>query len=51
MGPENVVLGTDLPFDMGTREPLALLEAALDPDTVRLIAEENPAKLYGWEAR
>jgi aminocarboxymuconate-semialdehyde decarboxylase len=31
LGAERVVLGTDLPFDMGTRVPTALFEAELEP--------------------
>lgn len=48
MGAENVVLGTDLPYDMATPEPMTALEEAVDAATARRIAEENPAKLYGW---
>lgn len=50
MGPDNVVIGTDLPFDMATPEPVTELEAAVDAATVRRIAEENPARLYGFGA-
>jgi aminocarboxymuconate-semialdehyde decarboxylase len=46
-GVERVVLGTDLPFDMATPEPIALLEAAADRDSIRAITERNPARLYG----
>jgi aminocarboxymuconate-semialdehyde decarboxylase len=47
MGAENVLLGTDLPADMATPEPLAALAEAADPDTVRTITETNPKRLYG----
>ena len=47
VGAENLVLGTDLPFDMATPDPLGALRAALDEDTVATIAEHNPAELYG----
>jgi len=35
-------MGTDLPFDMATPEPIKMLEAAAD-------AETNPAKLYRFD--
>jgi aminocarboxymuconate-semialdehyde decarboxylase len=47
MGPENVLLGTDLPFDMASPDPLAALERAADASTARLVAEENAARLFG----
>ena len=50
VGAENVVLGTDLPFDMATPRPWDQLRAALDPATARRVAEDNPARLYGFEA-
>lgn len=49
MGAENVVMGTDLPFDMATPEPVAELEAAADADTVSAVAERNPARLFGFD--
>jgi aminocarboxymuconate-semialdehyde decarboxylase len=45
-GADNLVLGTDLPFDMATPRPLAALRAAGDEETVATIAERNPAALY-----
>ncbi len=42
VGRDNVVMGTDLPFDMATPEPIKMLEAAAD-------AETNPAKLYRFD--
>jgi aminocarboxymuconate-semialdehyde decarboxylase len=48
MGAENVVLGTDLPFDMATPDPVAELEAAADAGTARVVAEHNPARLFGF---
>jgi aminocarboxymuconate-semialdehyde decarboxylase len=48
MGAENVVLGTDLPFDMATPQPVAELEAAADPDAARTVAEDNPVRLFGF---
>jgi aminocarboxymuconate-semialdehyde decarboxylase len=50
-GAERVVMGTDLPFDMATPDPMGLLEAAAPTqDDVRAIAERNPAALYGFAA-
>jgi aminocarboxymuconate-semialdehyde decarboxylase len=46
VGAENLVLGTDLPFDMATPEPMAALRAACDEETAARIAEHNPAELY-----
>lgn len=47
MGAENVLLGTDLPADMATPDPMAALAEAADPETVRTITEANPKRLYG----
>lgn len=49
VGAERVVLGTDLPFDMALTEPLELLRSAVDGDTAGVIAERNPAALYGLD--
>ena len=49
MGAENVVMGTDLPFDMATPEPMAALLEAVDEGAARLVAEETPARLYRFE--
>ena len=46
VGAENLLLGTDLPFDMATPDPLGALRAALDEETVAQITERNPAELY-----
>jgi aminocarboxymuconate-semialdehyde decarboxylase len=46
MGVENVVMGTDLPFDMATPHPMAALTDAVDAETARRIAEDNPARLF-----
>ena len=42
------MLGTDLPFDMATPDPIGLLEAAAGSEAVQAIAERNPASLYGF---
>jgi aminocarboxymuconate-semialdehyde decarboxylase len=47
VGAANVVMGTDLPFDMATPEPMAALLDACDEETATRIAEQNPAALYG----
>lgn len=49
VGAERVVLGTDLPFDMATPEPMAELADALDATAVRAVSEENPRRLLGIE--
>jgi aminocarboxymuconate-semialdehyde decarboxylase len=46
VGAGNVVMGTDLPFDMATPEPVAALEEAVDADTARRIMEETPRRLF-----
>jgi aminocarboxymuconate-semialdehyde decarboxylase len=46
VGAGNVVMGTDLPFDMATPEPVAALEAAVDPETARQIIEDTPRRLF-----
>jgi aminocarboxymuconate-semialdehyde decarboxylase len=47
VGPENVAMGTDLPFDMATRQPVAALEEAVDAGVARRIMEETPRRLFG----
>ena len=47
VGAERVVMGTDLPFDMATPEPVKALEDAVGARKARAIAERNPAALYG----
>ncbi|MGH7775602.1 MAG: amidohydrolase family protein [Candidatus Dormibacterales bacterium] len=46
MGAENVVMGTDLPFDMATPEPVAMLVAVAGKQVAQTVAEDNPARLY-----
>ena len=48
VGHDQVVMGTDLPFDMAPPEPMSLLSAAVDDDVARAIAETNPSALYGF---
>jgi len=49
-GADRVVLGTDLPFDMATPDPIGLLDAAASDEAALAIAEGNPAALYGFPA-
>ena len=49
MGAENVVMGTDLPFDMASPQPVSELEQAVDAGTARTIAEDNPTRLYRFD--
>lgn len=49
-GAGNVLLGTDLPFDMASREPFDALVAALGQDDARVIAEDNPQRLFQFPA-
>lgn len=46
VGAENVVMGTDFPFDMATVKPMDALTGAVDRATAVTIAETNPARLY-----
>jgi aminocarboxymuconate-semialdehyde decarboxylase len=47
VGAGSVAMGTDLPFDMATPQPVAALEEAVDADTARQIMEETPPRLFG----
>jgi aminocarboxymuconate-semialdehyde decarboxylase len=47
VGAENVMIGTDHPYDMGDTTPVAHLREATDDQTFQLIAEENPQRLFG----
>jgi aminocarboxymuconate-semialdehyde decarboxylase len=46
VGADNVAMGTDIPFDMATPEPVAALEEAVDADTARQITQETPRRLF-----
>jgi aminocarboxymuconate-semialdehyde decarboxylase len=46
VGPENVLIGTDHPYDMGEHTPVDALRAVTDDETFRQIAELNPARLF-----
>jgi aminocarboxymuconate-semialdehyde decarboxylase len=47
VGAGSVAMGTDLPFDMATPQPVAALEEAVDAGTARQIMEETPPRLFG----
>jgi aminocarboxymuconate-semialdehyde decarboxylase len=47
MGAGNVAMGTDLPFDMATPEPVAALEEAVDAETARQVMEETARRVFG----
>jgi aminocarboxymuconate-semialdehyde decarboxylase len=46
VGADNVVMGTDLPFDMATPQPVVALEEAVEADTARRVMEETPRRLF-----
>jgi aminocarboxymuconate-semialdehyde decarboxylase len=47
VGADNVAMGTDLPFDMASPQPVAALEEALEADLARRIMEDTPRRLFG----
>jgi aminocarboxymuconate-semialdehyde decarboxylase len=47
VGASHVVLGTDLPFDMGQVDPVGELRAAFSEESMTIIAEKNPEVLFG----
>jgi len=49
VGVENVVLGTDLPFDMALINAVAAVNDAVGEEQTRKITEENPARVYGLD--
>jgi aminocarboxymuconate-semialdehyde decarboxylase len=48
MTSDNVLLGTDIPFDMATPDPVAALVEAVGVETARVIAEDNPGRLFAF---
>ena len=46
VGAENVAMGTDLPFDMATPEPVAALEEAVEAETAQRTMEETPRRVF-----
>lgn len=48
VGPERVLVGTDLPYDMGDGDPVARLERVVAPGEARdLVAGLNATRLFG----
>jgi aminocarboxymuconate-semialdehyde decarboxylase len=48
VGADNVLLGTDLPFDMAPPDPMGLVRAATDdPEILDKVAGANATRLYG----
>jgi aminocarboxymuconate-semialdehyde decarboxylase len=50
VGAENVLIGTDHPYDMGENAPVSALREVTDEATFRQIAELNPARLFDLRA-
>lgn len=46
VGADNVAMGTDLPFDMATPNPVKALEEAVDAGAARQVMEETPRRLF-----
>jgi len=46
VGPDNVAMGTDLPFDMATPEPVAALENAVDATIAHQSMAETSRRLF-----
>jgi aminocarboxymuconate-semialdehyde decarboxylase len=51
VGRGNVVMGTDSPFDMSTPEPMTMLSAVADEETVQAITEDNIVRIYRLSER
>jgi aminocarboxymuconate-semialdehyde decarboxylase len=49
VGLSQVVVGTDLPFDVAPERPWDEIVEAVGPERATTIAEENPRVLFGWE--
>ena len=47
VGVDQVVLGTDLPFDMALADPVGFLAGALDEAQIGTVAVTNPRRLFG----
>ncbi|HCU92736.1 MAG TPA: amidohydrolase, partial [Actinobacteria bacterium] len=47
VGLDQVVLGTDLPFDMALAKPVETLTGALTAEQVQAVAVVNPRRLFG----
>jgi aminocarboxymuconate-semialdehyde decarboxylase len=51
VGASQVVMGTDMPFDVAPPDPMGDLVAAVGPEVAARVAETNPASLFGWNVR
>ena len=51
VGVDHVVLGTDLPYDMGLHSPVETLRNALPEEVVTRVAGDNPCRLFGISPR
>jgi aminocarboxymuconate-semialdehyde decarboxylase len=51
VGAENVLMGTDLPFDMALENPVHELNEAAGPEKTQTVVETNPASLFGLASR
>jgi aminocarboxymuconate-semialdehyde decarboxylase len=47
VGADNVVIGSDFPYDMATPDPVGQLAEAVGAETAERIGGANPARLYG----
>jgi aminocarboxymuconate-semialdehyde decarboxylase len=46
---QRMVLGTDMPFDMGVADPVTAIRAALGESALEVIAETNPRQVFALE--
>jgi aminocarboxymuconate-semialdehyde decarboxylase len=51
VGANRMLLGTDRPFDMAARAPVAGLQSVAAPDVVEEIGRRNPALAFGFSSR
>jgi aminocarboxymuconate-semialdehyde decarboxylase len=49
VGVSQVVMGTDLPFDVAPPDPVGVVLESVGEEAERQITEANPASLFGWE--
>jgi len=49
VGADNVLLGTDLPFDMAPHDPLALVRDGVSEELFDRLVRTNPARVYGLD--
>jgi len=46
VGIDRLLLGTDMPFDMGQDQPVSAIADALGAEAVQIVAERNPAGVF-----